>query len=73
MCQAEALAMINLSNCSRRNKQYLFAEIINASSTTSNDSAVAKNSAGTDAGKVVDHVKVLKTIAECLDDLTQTK
>lgn len=50
--------MVNLSNISNRNKEYLFAEIIGASHGSTN--------------KTVDHVKVLQTIATCLDDITQT-
>ena len=65
MHQAEALSMVNLSNVSRQNKEYLFAEIINASSNDAKSQSMAK-----DEDKLVDHVKVLQTIAQCLDDLT---
>ena len=44
MNQSEALSMVNLSNVSHRNKEYLFAEIIGASKGLK---------------KTVDHVKVL--------------
>ena len=67
----EALSMVNLSNCSRANKEYLFAEIVNAS-TASSDSA-ASSLGGRGDKKVVDHVRMLQTIAEYLDELTQTK
>lgn len=50
--------MVNLSNISNHNKEYLFAEIISASRGHRN--------------KTVDHVKVLQTIATCLDEITQT-
>jgi len=56
MSQPEALAMVNLSNISQRNKQYLFAEIIEASHGQRKSR--------------VDHVQVLQTIVQCLDDLT---
>ena len=64
MTLPEALSMVNLSNCSRENKEYLFAEIVNAS-TSSSDSA-SSSLAGRDK-KVVDHVRMLQTIAEYLD------
>ena len=48
---------MNLSNISQKNKEHLFAEIIQASSH--------------DLEQRVDHVQVLTTIAKCLDDLIE--
>ena len=58
MSQTEALAMVNLANINKRNKQQLLQEIINASSGSKE--------------QTVDHVSVLETISQCLDNLTQT-
>lgn len=49
MNMREALAMVNLSNVEQKNKEYLFAEIINASKGQ--------------AEKTVDHIQVLQTIS----------
>lgn len=57
MSQSEALSMVNLNNVSKRNKEYLFAEIIGSSKSLK---------------KTADHVKMLETIAKCLEDITQT-
>ena len=50
--------MVNLANINKRNKQQLLQEIINASSGSKE--------------QTVDHVSVLETISQCLDNLTQT-
>ena len=57
MSQSEALSIVNLSSVSTRNKEYLFAEIIDASK---------------ELKKTVDQEKILAAIAKCLDDMTKS-